>query len=79
MITNVQYYGMIAEKIGVSSEEITLDISNNTESLKSYFENLHPILKNMSFKIAVNNELTDYLDPNNLNAEIALLPPFAGG
>ena len=30
-------------------------------------------------KIAVNNELTDYLDPNNLNAEIALLPPFAGG
>lgn len=79
MTTNVQYYGMIAEKIGISSEGITLDISDKKDSLKSYFENLYPVLKSMSFKIAVNNELTDHMDPDSLGAEIALLPPFAGG
>ena len=79
MKTNVQYFGMIAERLGISSEGITLNNSDKAENLRSYFEEIYPTLKNMSYKIAVNNELTDYLDPKFSTADIALLPPFAGG
>jgi hypothetical protein len=37
------------------------------------------VLKEMSYKIAVNQELTETLSTKDTIKEIALLPPFAGG
>jgi molybdopterin synthase sulfur carrier subunit len=79
MTTNVQYYGMISEKLQCSSEEMELDMSNGEIDLRSMFEEKYPALKEMSYQIAVNQELTETVDSATTVREIALLPPFAGG
>lgn len=75
----VKYFGMLAEAVGC--EEENLSLSNTTvESIKKVLLNQYPALKDMSFKIAVNHKIID--DHSGMisdNAEIALLPPFAGG
>ncbi|MFT5777219.1 MAG: molybdopterin synthase sulfur carrier subunit [Crocinitomicaceae bacterium] len=79
MTTNVHYYGMISEKLQRSSEEMELDASNGIIDLRSVFEEKHPVLKDLSYQIAVNQELTESIDAGLTINEIALLPPFAGG
>ena len=79
MTTNVHYFGMIAERLGMSSEMITIDTGNSSIDLRSYFEAKYPDLIDMSYKIAVNQEMTNHILPNIIPTEIALLPPFAGG
>jgi sulfur-carrier protein len=79
MTTNVHYYGMLAEKLGISTESLTIEIDRDQFDLQHYFESKYPELKDMSFKIAVDQELTNSIAKNYVPSEIALLPPFAGG
>ena len=79
MKTNVQYFGMIADKLSKSSEEMEFDLKVLPMNLREYFEGKYPILSDMSYQIAINQELTDTLERNVDLTEIALLPPFAGG
>ncbi len=79
MTVEVQYFGMISDRLQCSSEMHTFEAMKGDMNLRSYFENRFPILKSMSYKIAVNQELTDVVSANSNINEIALLPPFAGG
>jgi molybdopterin synthase sulfur carrier subunit len=79
MITNVTYFGMIAEKIGVGSEQIPITEQPTPLDLKVFFESKYPVLKKLTYQVAVNLEIESHLDTNQSQVEIALLPPFAGG
>lgn len=75
---NVKYFGMIAETIGKSSEQLKIEVIDDV-NLKIFSENKYPQLKKMDYKIAINQQLTDILNEVLNNVEVALLPPFAGG
>lgn len=79
MTTTIQYFGMLAEHIGKSGETINFQTENDVIELNSFFESKYPVLKNLTYKIAVNQELTENTTLNEIPKEIALLPPFAGG
>jgi molybdopterin converting factor small subunit len=79
MIVDVHYFGMISDRLGRSTEQHTFDNSSKEINLRSYFEHRFPELKEMSFKIAINQELRDVLYSKESIHEIALLPAFAGG
>lgn len=80
MKLNVKYFGMIAE--AVSKQEENVEISGQQISVAYLVEVLlkkYPELNLKSFKIAVNQTITENTAIINENDEIALLPPFAGG
>lgn len=75
----INYFGLIAENLDKTSEEIALETTNEKIDLRDFFETRYPVLKNISYKIAVNQEFNDHLELGTVVKEIALLPPFAGG
>jgi len=79
MTTTVNYYGMLAEKLNMNSETVSIEVDQDQFNLRNFFEELHPELKNTSFQIAVNQEITDTIESTTNIQEIAMLPPFAGG
>jgi molybdopterin converting factor small subunit len=79
MENEVEFYGMIAEKIGVSKSSILLDIHEEDLNLRDTIMSVFPELTTMTFQIAVNNELRENLSKDDLGKTIAILPPFAGG
>ncbi|MDC3252640.1 MoaD/ThiS family protein [Crocinitomicaceae bacterium] len=79
MTVDVHYFGMISDRLGKSNEKHTFETSATQINLRTYFENRFPELKEMSFKIAINQEIKEVLHVNESIHEIALLPPFAGG
>lgn len=70
---------MISDRLERSSELHTFETESGAVNLRNYFENRYPELKEINYKIAVNQEITDTLPVNTEINEIALLPPFAGG
>lgn len=77
MTITVKYFGQIVEVTNTDEEIIEVaegQVSDVLEILNSKYEQL----KNKDFQIAQNQELVS-LDTNLTGAEIALLPPFAGG
>lgn len=77
MNVELQYYGMIAELFNTNSEMI--DIPEGIESLREFLLNLKPELNEMTFTIAIDQEITEDFQSNQHVKVIALLPPFAGG
>lgn len=79
MECEVNYFGMISEKLNKTSERITInELSKDGLNLKDVFIQKYPVLKNMTFQIAINGKLSIEL-PKDQPISIALLPPFAGG
>lgn len=77
MLITIKYFGQIAEV--TQKEEEQLEVSEGSVSmLLSFLNTKYSDLKNKDFQIAQNQELVD-LDSELTGAEIALLPPFAGG
>lgn len=79
MNTAINYFGMIAERVGKDTESIQFTENSSAINLREYFESKYPTLRTLSYKIAVNQEFKDHLDSGITANEIALLPPFAGG
>lgn len=76
----LNYFGMIAEKTATTSEIVTINNpSFSVEELNKLLLDKYPALQEMSFKIAVNQNIAEPTVLLNENDEIALLPPFAGG
>ena len=78
MQLTIKYFGMLAEATSIDEEIIQTDpcmVSQIVEALT--FQ--HPKIKGKDFKIAVNQQLVDFDYVIQTEAEIALLPPFAGG
>ena len=74
----VTYYGLIAERLNKKEEEFNFSGTTSID-LRSFFENKYPELNSVVYKIAINQELVEELNPEGEEAEISLLPPFAGG
>jgi len=73
----ILFFGMLTEDIG--NDEVEIEFSEDTESLKEILLNRYPALKNRQFMIAVNKQKVNSNIALNINDEIALIPPFAGG
>ena len=74
----IKYFGMI-EELTQRSEE-SMDVNSITPlELRNILENEYPGLGNITYRIAVNGELDRDKEPIPEKAELALLPPFAGG
>lgn len=78
MKVNIRYFGMIAEKLHKTEEEIELHLDESVQA-KAYFDERYPALKEMTYQVAVDQQLSEVIEPNQEINEIALLPPFAGG
>ncbi len=70
---------MIAEATNCNEEEISLQSGSTVEQLIHKLNNKYDKLKDLSFNIAIDKEISDHSTLLNASSEIALLPPFAGG
>ncbi|SEQ54956.1 molybdopterin synthase subunit MoaD [Hyunsoonleella jejuensis] len=77
MLITIKYFGQIAEVTQKNEEQIEISGGSISELLSTLITK-YSDLKNKDFQIAQNQELVD-LDTELTGAEIALLPPFAGG
>ncbi|MDB2587038.1 MoaD/ThiS family protein [Flavobacteriaceae bacterium] len=75
---HIKYFGQIAEITGKSFEIISVD-SISIETLVKDLTESYPSLRYQEFKVAVDHEIKDWASQITHDAEIALLPPFAGG
>lgn len=77
MKLNIKYFGVIAE-ITQRQEEVLEFSKSSVNDLLSMLFDKYPEIKIKDFQVAMNNEI---VSKNSVisEAEIALLPPFAGG
>ena len=78
MIVKVNYLGMLVDQTGKNEEQISLS-DNRISTLDRALKEKYPILKELPYNIVVNHEVAPSNLELQLNDEIALLPPFAGG
>ncbi|WP_299222165.1 MoaD/ThiS family protein [uncultured Aquimarina sp.] len=79
MELKVLYFGMIAEATGRKEEVILLQSGSTIDQLENLLKDKYENLQHLSFKVAIDKEISandTLLNPHN---EIALLPPFSGG
>jgi sulfur-carrier protein len=76
---HIKYFGMLAEAVGQSEESWLIDEPLTVGRLRALVGEKYPGLRDKKFKIAVNQQISDDLMPIEGAAEVALLPPFAGG
>ena len=78
MQLTIKYFGMLVEATAITEEQLQTEICSVADLLKK-LKNQYPKLDNKNFKVAINQELVthDFIIDNE--AEVALLPPFAGG
>lgn len=79
MTVSILYFGMIAEAVGQPLETWASVDPLTVGDLKQQLLAKYPILRDRKFQIAVNQQIVDETLPIPSQAEIALLPPFAGG
>ena len=77
MTLTIKYFGLLTEVTHCNEEQIDFSGTKVSELLDSIYLK-YPKLKETDFQIAQNNNITN--DETEISsAEIALLPPFAGG
>lgn len=79
MKVKVLYFAQVAEKTGVSNEEIEVPAETGSEELLKVLKQKYPAVADLSFNIAVDQVLIRNNVELSEGSEIALLPPFAGG
>ncbi|CAG0993752.1 MAG: MoaD/ThiS family protein [Bacteroidetes bacterium] len=79
MQLKIIYFGQAAEATGKKEEEREIISSTTVEALKKTLQEVYPELRRFPFQIAVNQTLVNADFEINENAEIAILPPYAGG
>jgi sulfur-carrier protein len=79
MTLSILYFGMLAEATGHPAEtwEVTEPLS--VGQLREQLAQKYPALRDRKFQVAVNQQIAETSTPISTNAEVALLPPFAGG
>ncbi|WP_025743877.1 MoaD/ThiS family protein [Aquimarina pacifica] len=78
MELNIKYFGMLAEATATHEEQMQIETCSVAQLLEK-LNHRYPKLANMDFKVAINQQLVRPDSIINSEAEIALLPPFAGG
>ncbi len=79
MTLSILYFGLIAEATGQPLETWHSLDSLTVGDLKKDILEKYPVLRDRKFQIAVNQQIADESFPIPPQAEVALLPPFAGG
>ncbi|WP_019940181.1 MoaD/ThiS family protein [Dyadobacter beijingensis] len=79
MSFQVKYFGMLAEIAGLSDELWNAGGSMTVGQFRAQVLDKYPAMRDKKFKIAVNQRILDDFVSIETPAEIALLPPFAGG
>ncbi len=79
MTLSILYFGMIAEATGQPLETWTSLDALTVGDLKEDLLKKYPALRDRKFQMAVNQQISDEAFPIPPLAEVALLPPFAGG
>jgi molybdopterin synthase sulfur carrier subunit len=79
MKIQIKYFGMLADKTGKNEEEINISEGLLVTQLNDLLEEKYPSLGMSKYRISHNHTLADNQLIIQNNAEIALLPPFAGG
>ena len=79
MTISILYFGMLAEATGHPSETWEATDPLSVGQLRDQLLQKYPVLRDRKFQVAVNQQIADPATPINTNAEVALLPPFAGG
>ena len=78
MKITIKYFGMLAEATTIAEEHLQTEVCSIFELVEK-LKIQYPKLANVNFKVAVDQQLADFNHIIYDNAEIALLPPFAGG
>jgi molybdopterin synthase sulfur carrier subunit len=79
MSIHVMYFGMLSEITGQASEQWVVEENLTVGKFRQKVEDKYPLLRDKKFKIAVNKQIADDFITVPHQAELALLPPFAGG
>jgi len=79
MNITVRYFGMVQELLSLDKEPLAVDPDTSVKTLRSRLESRYPALSGIDFAVAVNQELAAEDTTLPAGAEVALLPPFAGG
>jgi molybdopterin synthase sulfur carrier subunit len=77
MKITVLFFGALAEV--TETEKLELPFVDDTSALNELLLQLFPLLKNKTFRMAVNKKLINGNIVINEGDTIALLPPFSGG
>lgn len=72
----VLLFGVLTDVVGKSKIDLE---ARDVNSLKKILLNEFPLLNEYPFQLAVNRELVRENRSLNMDDEIALLPPYAGG
>lgn len=76
---SILYFGMIAEATGRPLETWIAEGALSVGELKTQLLARYPMLRDRKFQVAVNQQIVDDYLSIPPQAEVALLPPFAGG
>lgn len=79
MKIEVLYFGLIEEALGIRKETITMASETSLLQVKAHLLSKYPALKQIAFQTALNKKIVPNEALIHQDAEIALLPPFAGG
>lgn len=79
MSFQVKYFGMLAEIAGLSDEVWNAAGGLTVGQFRAQMLDKYPAMRDKKFKIAVNQKISEDFVLIETPAEIALLPPFAGG
>ena len=74
----ILYFGVIAE-ITEKKQEVFEHQFSDVQEMVLILKNKYKRLENVLFNVAINQRIVDLSTLVNLNDEIAILPPFAGG
>jgi sulfur-carrier protein len=79
MQVNILYFGKIRDITEKDSEAMPLSTLTNVRAFKEFIHHKYPGIEKVSYSIAINQTIVpdDFIIESE--AEIALLPPFAGG
>lgn len=79
MGVTIKYFGVIAEAAGATTETVDLtETGSSVDELRSYCLKKYGAIGDLSFQIAVNQNLNSS-EALKDGDEVAFLPPFAGG
>lgn len=79
MSFQVKYFGMLAEIAGLTDEVWNTGNGMTVGQFRIQLLDKYPGMRDKKFKIAVNQKIAEDFVLIETPAEIALLPPFAGG
>ena len=79
MKIQILYFAQVSEKLGKTQESLVIPEGSSSKDLIFLLESTNPALIGLKYKLAMNQTLYNSEFELVDGAEIALLPPFAGG